>query len=74
MFQWLVNEDYTTTEFHRPATPGPPPAYEAVVVPLNNKDTVIDLTKEQSDNDTDGLPTYETAVRQLRQITQNGYV
>lgn len=71
----MVSEDYNSNEYHRPATPGPPPSYDAVVVPLTTKDTaIIDLTKQQQQQTDDtGLPTYETAVQQLR-ITQNGYV
>nr|CAH7723857.1 unnamed protein product [Callosobruchus chinensis] len=53
---WLISEDMSY-ELHRPATPGPPPAYDAVV---HHSKTI---KEDESD-----LPSYETAIRHLAQV------
>ncbi|XP_056632243.1 uncharacterized protein LOC130897454 [Diorhabda carinulata] len=55
---WLVSEDLCN-EIHRPSTPGPPPAYEAVV-PIHTND------QQNIKQDDSGLPSYETAVQHLK--------
>ncbi|CAH1984631.1 unnamed protein product [Acanthoscelides obtectus] len=54
---WLMSEDMSYEVHHRPPTPGPPPAYDAVV--HHHK------TSKEDESD---LPSYETAIRHLAQV------
>ncbi|KAJ8962856.1 hypothetical protein NQ318_001261 [Aromia moschata] len=64
---WLVAEN--ACDVHRTPSPGPPPAYDAVV-PMEKEDAAGDPSKE----DETGLPTYESAIKHLQLGAGTGYV